>query len=71
MRENIEITEEQMEQKLQDIGMKGLCLEDKWLFWKNKEILLALREYTLHNRLNLNIIDSRERFELEGRLKEI
>jgi hypothetical protein len=25
-------------------GMKGMGLRDKWLYWRNREVLLALRE---------------------------
>lgn len=60
-----------MENELESIGMKGLGLQDKWVFWKNREILYSLREYTLHTRLNLNIIEGRERQDLEKKLKEI
>lgn len=58
-----------MDQRLSQIGMKGLGLQDKWVFWKNREILLSLREYTLHNRLNLNILQGKERIDLEKKLK--
>ncbi len=36
MKDNIEISEEEIEQKLLDIGMKGLGIKDKWLYWRNR-----------------------------------
>ena len=27
-------------------GMKGMGLRDKWLYWRNREVLLSLREET-------------------------
>lgn len=47
MRENLDIREEEVEKALEDMGMKGLSVRDKWLYWRNREVLLALRQEAL------------------------
>jgi hypothetical protein len=43
MRENLDISEHEVDEKLESIGMKGMSVRDRWLYWGNREILLALR----------------------------
>lgn len=57
MRENLDIREEEVEKALEDMGMKGLSVRDKWLYWRNREVLLALRQETLQRRLTFGILD--------------
>ena len=64
MKEDLDISEEALDRRIEEMGMKGLGLKDKWIYWRNREILMSLREYTLHNRLNLNIDEGKERHEL-------
>jgi hypothetical protein len=61
MRENLDISETEVDQKLEASGMKGMGIRDKWIYWKNREILYSLKEYTLHKRLGLTILEGRER----------
>lgn len=71
MKEQLDITEQQLEERLEDIGMKGLGLRDKWAYWRNREVLMSLREFSLHTKLNLNISQGKERQELERKLRDI
>lgn len=57
MRQNLDIREEEVEKALEDMGMKGLSVRDKWLYWRNREVLLALRQETLQRRLTFGILD--------------
>lgn len=36
MKENVDITEEEVNKKLEEKGMKGLGIKDKWTYWKNR-----------------------------------
>lgn len=47
MSEKLDIKEEEVEQKLQAMGMKGMSVRERWLYWRNREILLCLREEAL------------------------
>ena len=39
--------------------MKGMGIKDRWIYWKNREVLMSLREYTLHKKISLTIIEGR------------
>jgi hypothetical protein len=71
MRENLDISEGEVEQALEDMGMKGLSVRDRWLYWRNREVLLTIREETLLRRLSFGILDSGEERETRRRAQQL
>lgn len=51
--------------------MKGLSVRDKWLYWRNREVLLSLREETLLRRLTFGVGQDAEHREMKRRLQAI
>lgn len=51
--------------------MKGLSVRDKWLYWRNREILLSLREETLLRRLSFGVGQDTEHREMKKKLQSI
>jgi hypothetical protein len=41
--------------------MKGMSLKDKWVFWRNREVLYSLREFSLHRKLKMSVVEGKER----------
>jgi hypothetical protein len=37
------------------MGMKGMSVRERWLYWRNREILLSLREEALLKRISFGI----------------
>jgi hypothetical protein len=64
MKEDLEISQEELESKLIGLGMKGMCVRDKWLYWRNREILYSIRESGLHRRLNSAATELNDRRDL-------
>jgi hypothetical protein len=71
MRENLDIAEGDVEVALQDMGMKGLSVRDRWLYWRNREVLLTLRQETLQRKLTFGILDVGEEREIRRRTLEL
>lgn len=71
MRENLDIGEGEVEAALQEMGMKGLSVRDRWLYWRNREVLLTLRLETLHRKLTFGIIDVGEEREIRRRTQQL
>lgn len=69
MRENLDITEKEVEAALQKSGMKGMSVRDRWLYWRNREILLTLREETLLRRLSFGISEVMEEKDMRRKLQ--
>lgn len=64
MKTDLEISEEEVENKLIAMGMKGMGVRDKWLYWRNREILYSIRESGLHRRLNSAAVELSDRRDL-------
>jgi hypothetical protein len=53
------------------MGMKGLSIRDKWVYWNNREVLYSIRESNLHRRMNSGAADLYERRDLERKLSDV
>jgi len=54
------VSEQEVDTKLEELGMRGMGIRDRWIYWQNREILFSIREYNLHRRINYGV-DIRDR----------